>query len=108
MGRAFLAAPSQDAADQADLLFRWGSMGHDGAQAVKLGQDRLCVDSVLHTNRVQRLFRTPEFSCFAFFDLAHNSKVAANLPPAAIRDIPNGLVVAFKRYPWLTGTNAAR
>jgi hypothetical protein len=24
----------QDAADESDLLFRWGAMGHDGAQAV--------------------------------------------------------------------------
>ena len=31
----------QDAADQADTLFRWGAMGHDGAQAVDAKQTLL-------------------------------------------------------------------
>ncbi|HJU06274.1 MAG TPA: hypothetical protein VJ692_14090 [Nitrospiraceae bacterium] len=31
----------QDAADAAELLFRWGAMGHDGAQAVNAKQARL-------------------------------------------------------------------
>ena len=31
----------QDAADQADTLFRWGAMGHDGAQAVDAKQTQL-------------------------------------------------------------------
>jgi hypothetical protein len=31
----------QDAADASDILFRWGAMGHDGAQSVDAAQDNL-------------------------------------------------------------------
>jgi pimeloyl-ACP methyl ester carboxylesterase len=61
----------QDAADQADILFRWGSMGHDGAQAVNAKQVQLAKAGTAY-----------EFETGKWQNLDGNKVIIAGGPPS--------------------------